>query len=78
MDSEQPQQVEEIWWSILWMRRLIRCYLLYPLYRVYAWLESWRHNYNEPLSAVPCQICGQTGHVERLYPRRGEMEFLDI
>ena len=74
--SKRQRRVERIWWSMLWMKRLIRRNLLYPLYRLYAWLNSWRHNYNEPLPAVPCQLCGYTGHVERLCPRKGEMGFL--
>ena len=57
------------------MKRLIRRNLFYPAYCLCAWLDSWRHDPNMPLPAIPCQLCGRTGHVERLCPRKRGLEF---
>ena len=43
---------------------------------IYRWIyaplvsfwEDYKHADDSPLPAIPCQICGQTGHVERYCP----------
>ena len=55
--------------------RLVRRYLFYPLYKMYAWFDAWRHDPNKPFPSMPCQICGRTGHVARLCPNKQEMDF---